>query len=75
MDLVVAHMHASGFGIEAKRPKFLNLAVGGGLAEGRGLTGVDESGYPKNMEIDWVRVWQCDGDAGSGCGNTGDQAE
>lgn len=53
----------------------LNLAVGGGLAEGRGLTGVDESGYPKNMEIDWVRVWQCDGDAGSGCGNTGDQAE
>jgi beta-glucanase (GH16 family) len=53
----------------------LNLAVGGGLAEDRGLKGVDESGYPKNMEIDWVRVWQCDGDAGSGCGNTGDQAK
>lgn len=53
----------------------LNLAVGGGLAEDRGLKGVDESGYPKKMEIDWVRVWQCDGDAGSGCGNTGDHAK
>ena len=53
----------------------LNLAVGGGLAESRGLKGVDESGYPKNMEIDWVRVWQCDGDAGSGCRNTGDQTK
>ncbi|AJA08279.1 glucan endo-1,3-beta-D-glucosidase [Sphingopyxis fribergensis] len=53
----------------------LNLAVGGGLAEDRGLKGVDESGYPKKMEIDWVRVWQCDGDAGSGCGNTGDQTK
>jgi len=53
----------------------LNLAVGGGLAEDRGLKGVDESGYPKKMEIDWVRVWQCDGDAVSGCRNTGDQAK
>lgn len=40
----------------------LNLAVGGGLAEGRGLKGVDGRGYPKHMEIDWVRVWQCDDD-------------
>ena len=53
----------------------LNLAVGGGLAEDRGLKGVDESGYPKNMEIDWVRVWQCDGNAGSDCGSRGDQGE
>ncbi|KTE05355.1 family 16 glycosylhydrolase [Sphingopyxis sp. H115] len=53
----------------------LNLAVGGGLAEGRGTKGVDESGYPKNMEIDWVRVWQCDGNAVSDCGNRGDQGE
>jgi len=53
----------------------LNLAVGGGLAEDRGLKGVDESGYPKKMEIDWVRVWQCDGDAVSGCRNTGDQTK
>lgn len=51
----------------------LNLAVGGGLAEGRGLKGVDESGYPKMMEIDWVRVWQFGGDVVSDCGSTGDQ--
>jgi len=51
----------------------LNLAVGGGLAEDRGLKGVDESGYPKKMEIDWVRVWQCDGDTGSACSETGGQ--
>ena len=37
----------------------LNLAVGGKLSEERGLKGVDESGYPKTMEVDWVRVWQC----------------
>ncbi|WP_435417989.1 glycoside hydrolase family 16 protein [Parerythrobacter aurantius] len=37
----------------------LNLAIGGGLAEGRAQGGVDESGYPKTMEVDWVRVWQC----------------
>lgn len=43
----------------------LNLAIGGGLAEGRGVKGVDASGYPKMMEIDWVRVWQCGEDAAS----------
>lgn len=53
----------------------LNLAVGGGLAEDRGLKGVDESGYPKNMEIDWVRVWQCGGNAVSDCGKTGGQEQ
>lgn len=37
----------------------LNLAIGGGLAEGRGLGGVDETGFPKRMEVDWVRVWKC----------------
>lgn len=36
----------------------LNLAIGGGLAESRGVGGVDAEGYPKRMEIDWVRVWQ-----------------
>ncbi|QCB54402.1 glycoside hydrolase family 16 protein [Sphingopyxis sp. PAMC25046] len=53
----------------------LNLAIGGGLAEGRGLKGLDESGYPKIMEIDWVRVWQCGGDAVSDCGTKGDQGQ
>jgi beta-glucanase (GH16 family) len=36
----------------------LNLAIGGGLAESRGIGGVDDRGYPKRMEIDWVRIWQ-----------------
>lgn len=36
----------------------LNLAIGGKLPEGRGLGGVRLDGYPKRMEIDWVRVWQ-----------------
>jgi beta-glucanase (GH16 family) len=43
----------------------LNLAVGGGLAEGRTEKGVDGRGYPKSFEIDWVRVWQCGPDAAS----------
>lgn len=36
----------------------LNLAIGGKLPEERGLGGVRQDGYPKRMEIDWVRVWQ-----------------
>lgn len=36
----------------------LNLAIGGKLAETRGLGGARLDGYPKRMEIDWVRVWQ-----------------
>jgi hypothetical protein len=36
----------------------LNLAFGGGLAEGRGLGGVSDEGFPKRFVIDWVRVWQ-----------------
>lgn len=39
----------------------LNLAVGGRLPEGRGVGAVDSAGYPKQLEIDWVRVWQNDG--------------
>lgn len=38
----------------------LNLAIGGGLPEGCGLGGVRIDGFPKRMEIDWVRVWQKD---------------
>ena len=36
----------------------LNLAIGGKLPESRGIGGVRLDGYPKRMEIDWVRVWQ-----------------
>lgn len=43
----------------------LNLAIGGGLAEERGRGGVDKSGFPKQMEVDWVRVWQCRPENGS----------
>lgn len=38
----------------------LNLAIGGNLPERRGLGGVVSDGFPKNFEIDWVRVWKCD---------------
>jgi beta-glucanase (GH16 family) len=41
----------------------LNLAIGGKLPEGRGLGGVRNDGYPKRMEVDWVRVWQKSADA------------
>lgn len=36
----------------------LNLAIGGKLAESRGVGGVRLDGYPKFMVVDWVRVWQ-----------------
>ncbi len=53
----------------------LNLAIGGGLPEGRGLGGVSEEGFPKQMEVDWVRVWQCGDDAASvaNCSGSGDE--
>ena len=51
----------------------LNLAIGGGLPEERGLGGVDESGFPKTLAVDWVRVWQCDAGAASGTGCTGNR--
>jgi beta-glucanase (GH16 family) len=41
----------------------INLAIGGKLAESRGLGGVRLDGYPKRMEIDRVRVWQRPGTA------------
>ncbi len=36
----------------------LNLAIGGGLPESRGLRGVSNEGFPKRFAIDWVRVWK-----------------
>ena len=53
----------------------LNLAIGGKLAEGRGLGGVSTEDFPKEYMIDWVRVWQCDADlaTGSACPIEGDQ--
>lgn len=43
----------------------LNLAIGGKLPESRGFGGVRLDGYPKRMEVDWVRVWQKDGSQAS----------
>jgi beta-glucanase (GH16 family) len=46
----------------------LNLAIGGKLAEGRGVGGVSLDGYPKRMEVDWVRVWQKSDRSAAGAG-------
>lgn len=51
----------------------LNLAIGGKLAETRGLGGVLLDGYPKRMEIDWVRVWQQPEAAGVSTGTSPEQ--
>lgn len=49
----------------------LNLAIGGRLPEGRALGGVSNADFPKQLEVDWVRVWQCDADRATGRGCTG----
>lgn len=46
----------------------LNLAVGGGLSEGRNLKTVDPSAFPARLEIDWIRVWQCADETAGGRG-------
>lgn len=51
----------------------LNLAVGGGLSEERGLKGVDERIWPQAMQVDWVRVWRCRPVAASGRSCQGDR--
>ena len=40
----------------------LNLAIGGHLAESHTAGGVDMTGYPKQFEVDYVRVYECAGD-------------
>lgn len=36
----------------------LNLAIGGHLPEGRNQKGISLKGFPRSMQVDWVRVWQ-----------------
>ncbi len=36
----------------------INLAIGGHLAEDNNEKGVSNAGFPKTMQIDWVRVYQ-----------------
>nr|WP_255775454.1 glycoside hydrolase family 16 protein [Microbulbifer sediminum] len=52
----------------------LNLAVGGNWAGKENDTGIDESAFPQQMEVDYVRVYQCtrDPDTGKGCAARGE---
>lgn len=56
---------ATGAPFDRKFHLILNLAIGGSLPEGRGLGGVDDTDFPKRMDVDWVRVWQCAPEGGS----------
>ncbi len=49
----------------------VNLAIGGTLPESRGNGGVAVEDFPKRLEIDWVRVWQCTADPATGRGCNG----
>ncbi len=46
----------------------INLAIGGNWPENTNLRGVSTDGFPKQVEVDWVRVWQCDADPATGRG-------
>lgn len=50
----------------------LNLAVGGDWAGKVNDTGIDESVFPQQFQIDYVRVYQCSEDfaSGRGCAST-----
>ncbi|QIL90234.1 family 16 glycosylhydrolase [Microbulbifer sp. SH-1] len=50
----------------------LNLAVGGNWPASVNDTGIDESAFPQEFVIDYVRVYQCseDFDTGKGCAST-----
>lgn len=51
----------------------LNLAIGGELAEKRGLGGVSTKDFPKRLAIDWVRVWQKPSDAATAAAGPANQ--
>lgn len=55
----------------------LNLAVGGAWAGNVNETGIDESVFPQTLEVDYVRVYQCDTDpvSGIGCATRSENAE
>src|SRR5690606_15455107 len=50
----------------------LNLAVGGNWPANVNDTGIDESAFPQEFVVDYVRVYQCaeDVDSGKGCAST-----
>ncbi len=55
----------------------LNLAVGGSWAANTNEGGIDESAFPQTMEVDYVRVYECDVNpsTGQGCATIGDNPE
>ncbi|WP_019026153.1 glycoside hydrolase family 16 protein [Colwellia piezophila] len=55
----------------------LNLAVGGAWASGANNKGIDEAAYPQKLQIDYVRVYQCNlsVNTGAGCETIGENAE
>jgi beta-glucanase (GH16 family) len=52
----------------------LNLAVGGNLAEKSNGMGFDPASFPAEMQVDWVRVEQCENDPETGKACLSDQA-
>lgn len=50
-----------------------NLAIGGGFAEKNNDKGVAEGVTPTELTLDWVRIYQCEGDISTGlkCMNNG----
>lgn len=50
----------------------LNLAVGGDWPSNANDTGIDESVFPQEFQVDYVRVYQCteDFETGRGCAST-----
>ncbi len=46
----------------------VNLAIGGRWPEQGGLGGVSSLNFPKRLEVDWIRVYQCEADPGTGKG-------
>jgi len=57
------------------RPTYaiMNLAAGGNLAEHSNGGGFDPSTFPAEMQVDWVRVEQCEGDETTGQACLSDQ--
>lgn len=63
---------------ESEYHLLLNLAVGGAWAGATNNTGIDASVFPQTMQVDYVRVYQCEGapaETGIGCATIGTDAE
>ena len=65
------------FGEHSAFHLLLNLAVGGAWAGNTNLTGIDESVFPQTMQVDYVRVYECEAapTTGLGCASIDENAE